>query len=310
MPATGFSLPCGLPASRGFSGQHRRPDVKNLPSGTGNRSGIHRLIALALICSSPVVVAEESASDATIDKWSRSISVGLAAAPSYFGDDQIQGVVLPDIRIEYGDRFRASLLSGAKFTLFEHGRWSAGPTLRYDFGREEQNGSPFAIFGADSDDLLGLGDVKGSFEAGGFLSYDGGRWQSTVEMRHGLDGGHNGLVGTLDFKYSSEHTLLGRRSRLKIGPELLYADKDYSEAYFGVTPDQSLASGLAAYSAGAGIVRYGIRANLLVPLSRKTSLGVFANFDRLGSAAANSSLITERGAENQLVAGLLIARRL
>lgn len=282
--------------------------MTNLASGMKHCLTMTRLVAVSLISCSPLVEADEFDSITAPGGWSRSFVVGIAATPSYFGDDRLQGIALPDVQVAYDDRFRASLLSGAEFRLLRSGRWSAGPTLRYDFGRDERKGSPLVILGSEIEDLLGLSDVNGSFEAGGFLSYDGRHWQSAVEVRQGLGGGHEGLVGVFDIKYTGALPLFGRQSHFEIGPELLYGDEDYNQTYFGITADQSRNSGLSPYVADAGIVRYGIHADLLIPLNQRTSVGLFAGFDRLGSPAADSPLIIERGSESQLVAGLFVTR--
>lgn len=280
----------------------------NLACGVDQEAKIAWLIAAVLMCCAANAGAEEAEADARSEGWGRQVLIGIAAAPAYLGDDQLQGTALPDIRLEFADRFRASLLSGAELRLFRNGRWSVGPTLRYDFGRDERKGNPLVLFGSDTEDLRGLGDVEGAFEAGGYLSYDGLRWKSSLEVRKGLNGGHEGVVGLFDLKYAGEYSFLGRRAFIEIGPELLYGDRRYSQAYFGITAEQAENSGLSRYAANSGIVRFGIHADLQVPLNPKTSIGAFARLDRLGPTAADSPLVIERGSKSQFVSGVFIAR--
>lgn len=269
---------------------------------------VAQLALVAMVVFSSNLSAAEVDSPSLESQWSRSLLLGVGAVPTYFGDDQLQGTALPDVRVSYDDRFEASLFFGAQYSLFRAGSWSAGPALRFDFGRDEREGNPLVIFGSKTADLLGLGDVKGSVEAGGFVAYKGRRWQMGAEMRQGLDGGHEGLVGVLNVKFNGEISVLGRRGFVAIGPELLYADENYNRTYFGITQEQADKTGLSTYRADAGIVRYGMHFDLLVPFNETISLGMFANFDRLGAPAADSPLIIERGSENQYVVGLVVAR--
>lgn len=282
--------------------------MKSLTNQLTKRAHLAQIFAIVLVALSPAICAADDVSGASGSKWSRSFLIGVAALPAYFGDDQLQGTALPDVRLQYDDRFEASLFFGAQYSVFRNGNWSAGPVLRYDFGRDEREGNPLVISGSGTEDLLGLGDVGASFEAGGFLTYENQRWRVGMEVRQGLNGGHEGLVGVFDFKLNGTFGFLGRRGFFKIGPELLYADADYNQTYFGITQEQATNSGLSPYMADSGIVRYGLHADLLVPVSESTSLGMFANVDRLGGPAADSPLIIERGSEVQYRVGLFVAR--
>lgn len=280
----------------------------NLTCGISHKAKTAWLVAAVLLSCAADAGAEEAEAGARPEEWGRQVLIGIAAAPTYLGDDQLQGTALPDVRLEFANRFRASLLSGAEFTLFRVNKWSVGSTLRYDFGRDERKGNPLVVFGNKTEDLLGLGDVQGSFEAGAYLSYDGRRWKSSLELRTGLSGGHEGVIGALALKHASEHSLLGRRAFVEVGPELLYGDRRYNQTYFGISAEQAESSGLTRYAANGGIVRFGVHADVQVPLNERTSIGAFASIHRLGPAAADSPLIIERGSKSQFVSGLFIAR--
>ena len=82
-----------------------------------------------------------------------------------------------------------------------------------------------------------------------------------------------------------------------------YADQDYMDAYFSVTPAQSAVSsaGLPAYDADAGIkdVFFGVTTD--VPLTRDWSLKLSGRYSRLVGDAADSPVVEN---ENQFYGGL------
>ena len=268
---------------------------------------LHQLFSLCFVLSSNALL---TSADETGDKnnqapsWRFSTLAGLAITPTYLGDDSTQLTLLPDFRAEFGDRFSASLLTGIQYDLLSTSHWRAGPVLKYDFGRDELEGNPLNLAGSDTTDLIGLGDIDGSLEAGAYLAYQTRHWQTKIEIRQGLDGGHEGLVGEASFKYNAQTQIFNRTAFYSIGPELVYGDESYLQAYFGITNEQSINANLTTYQADSGLVSYGLHANLFVPLNTKWSLGTFVGINSLGSQAKNSPLIIERGSNEQVVAGL------
>ncbi len=81
-----------------------------------------------------------------------------------------------------------------------------------------------------------------------------------------------------------------------------YADADYMDAYFSVTPAQSAASsaGLPAYEADAGIKDAFFGVTTDVPLSRDWSLKLSGRYSRLVGDAADSPIVEN---ENQFYGG-------
>ena len=235
--------------------------------------------------------------------WRLSALFGLALTPTYLGDDDSQLTLLPDVRVEYGDKFSASLLTGVKYNLISTSHWQAGPIIRYDFGRDELEGNPLSLAGDETNDLLGLGDIDGSIEVGGYLIYQIGRWRAKVEARQGISGGHEGLLNELEIKYTNSFNILGKPMFYSIGPELVYGDQSYIQAYFGITEEHATNTNLATNNASSGLVAYGIHANIALPINEKWTVGAFAGFNGLGGEAKKSPLVIERGSDTQASAG-------
>ncbi len=76
-------------------------------------------------------------------------------------------------------------------------------------------------------------------------------------IKHGIGGDVNGTSVRLG---GGRSTALSRPDRLLLDLAVDWADRHIMQAYFGVSGAQSARSGLAAYSAGSGIRRYGLRA--------------------------------------------------
>ncbi len=233
------------------------------------------------------------------------VTVGAAGLykPAFTGAKDYQAFVFPDLKVEYKNRFFASAFEGVGYNLVNAGTWRAGPVVRLDFGRPETDDNPFRVAGGKTDALRGLGDVDTSVEVGGFLEYGFGPFRYSLKLRHGL-GGHQGLIGETALAYKGSADLFGRRVMYSFGPRATFADSDYNDAYFGISPSQSARSGLARYDPGAGLVSYGLGAFAVMPIAQSVSLGVIGAYDRLAGEAADSPLITERGEENQFMGGL------
>jgi outer membrane protein len=91
------------------------------------------------------------------------------------------------------------------------------------------------------------------------------------------------------------------------GPHIKFGDQKFTNAYWGISPEQSARTGLDQYHADAGITAYGVGAFALMPLTKSVSVSLIAGYDRLAAPVANSPLVKERGSENQAIGGLFVS---
>ncbi len=235
-----------------------------------------------------------------------SLGAGLTMAPTYLGDDDYQTNAFPNISLSYNDRLKISL-RGIEYVAISQDGWSAGPVLSYDFGRDENpDDSPFAISGDTTTDLVGLGDIDGTVQLGGFVEYKARSFAAKIDLRQGLDGGHDGLFGDASVSYLGQLSALERTAFFTIGPSLSFGDDAYNSTFFDVTAAQSLASGISQYDADAGLNSFGVHATVMVPITDTVSLVGFAKYDKLTGDVGDSSIVNERGSKNQMSTGFFV----
>jgi len=254
------------------------------------RRGVQALSSgVILVTTSQSLQAQE----APEHDWTFTLSAGGIYAPEFQGSKDYEIIPFPDLKVEYKDCFFASFFDGVGYNVINENGWRIGPIAKYAFGRNED----------DNAALRGLGDVDDTFEVGGFVEYNFDPFTAKVEIRQGVNG-HKGIVGEASADYMGSLDLLGSSAIFALGPRLVFSDKDYANAFFGVTGAQSVRSGLPSYKAGSGLISYGVGGFVVAPLTDSISLNVFAGYDRLAGDAADSPLVKQRGDENQFMVGI------
>lgn len=260
------------------------------------------ILAVTLASAAPAFAQPRGADEG----WGLVLGAGALSSPTYEGDDSSRVSILPNIQVSYGDRFFASVQEGIGYRILNDDSLRAGPILRVKFSRDESGDQPFAINGDDTTDLVGLGDVDTSLEAGGFIDYDIGPLTFSAEARKAFTG-HEGLVADLGVKWSGRDALFGPPVILSIGPRARLVDDTYNSAYFSVNASQSLASGLPQFDAGGGLHSYGLGATAIIPLTQDWTAVIVAGYDRLTGDAADNPLVQLRGSEDQASLGVFLS---
>lgn len=242
------------------------------------------------------ITAPAQAQQKPDNDWNVTIGAAGFYAPKFLGSKDYGLVPIPDVKVEYKDRFFASVFEGIGYNVINSNGWRAGPIAKYALGRDQD----------DDNALRGLGDVDGTFELGGFVEYTYDPFSAKLEIRQGLNG-HEGMVGEASLNYSNSVDALGRPLMFSIGPRLNFASADYNNAFFGIDGTQSARSGLARYAADGGIVSYGVGGFVMMPITDSISVSAFGGYDRLSGEATDSPLIKERGSENQFMIGLAVS---
>lgn len=223
--------------------------------------------------------------------WGVTLGAGLAAVPEYPGASKERGRLVPLVALNYERRIFVGPL-GIGVAAVRCGGFEAGPVLGFARGR------------AQSDDprLTGLGDISSSATAGLFAEYSRGPLALSATARQAITHATNGLSALLQL--SVRHVFPAARILVAIGPDLEFGNGDFQRTWFGVSPTQSAASGLAAYEPGAGINRVGLHAGLTYRAATHVLLRGFARISDLTQDAAQSPIVARRA---QVVIGAGVA---
>lgn len=216
--------------------------------------------------------------------------LGAQIRPEYPGADKSEWLPYVQFSIAKGDRPFGFSAPDDSFgiRLVSTGGFSAGPSL--------------AIQGSRTDKDVGvpLGKVKSTIEVGGFAEYQiGDSVRLRGELRKGL-GGHDGLIGSVG---ADKIWRDGDRYVFSVGPRLLFSDSKFQRAYFGVTPQAALATGLPAYRPDAGIYALAAASGLNYALGGPWGVFGYARYERLVGDARESPVVRELGSPNQFSAG-------
>ncbi len=218
------------------------------------------------------------------------VGLGAKVQPKYIGSDDSEIAPLFHVRIaRHGKQFRFGAPDDSPgIAVYSKDGFAFGPSVNLASGRKNKD------VGAD------VGRVKTTFEAGAFAQYEAAdAWRVRGELRKGL-GGHDGLVGDIGIDKIWRD---GDRYVFSIGPRVLFSDSRYQRAFFGVTPDASLATGLPTYRPGAGIHAVALASGLSYQFNDRFGMFGFGRYERLVGEAAKSPIVRELGSRNQWSAG-------
>jgi outer membrane protein len=178
------------------------------------------------------------------------------------------------------------------FGLIKAGGFEMGPSANLESARRP---SRFPV---------PIEKVSATFEAGAFAQlYLAESFRLRAELRKGI-GGHDGVISHLsaDFVTRRKDDYL-----FSIGPRVSWADSDYQQAYFGVTPAMSTATGLAAFDAGSGIRGAGAATSLIYQFTPQLGIQAYGRYERLVGDGGRSPLIRTYGSRDQISAGLALS---
>jgi MipA family protein len=146
-----------------------------------------------------------------------------------------------------------------------------------------------------------FGKVDLSVEAGGFAEYWPSQMLRTrVEVRDAVIGA-DGVIADL-----SADAVVKPSARwiLTAGPRISFADKNFMQSYYGVTPSEAATTGIAAYKASAGLRSYGAGTSARYQITDDMTALAFVEYQRLAGVAGESTLIDNRGSTDQVTVGL------
>jgi MipA family protein len=220
------------------------------------------------------------------------LRAGVQVSPSYLGSDDYE--VGPDLaaRLDY-IRFPNGFDFGSGRTVGFRTGWGLRGSARY-LGERESD---------EHDVIEGLDDVDWSFELGLGVGYEQRNWRAFTDVRYGVIG-HNAWVGEVGAD-GIAYPVNGLT--LTLGPRLSFGTDSFAETYFGISPEESVASGLPAYDASGGLLGAGMELGARYRFNERWGVEGAATWNRLVNDAADSP-VTETGSADQYEVRLGITR--
>lgn len=175
------------------------------------------------------------------------------------------------------------------FGIIDVGAFEFGPALALESARRP---SRFPV---------PIDKVPTTVEAGAFAQlFLGKSFRVRGELRKGL-GGHDGWISQVSADFIARR---GDDYVFSIGPRVSWADEEYQNAYFGVTPIVSAASGLPAFDADSGFRGVGGATSLSYQFTPDWGIQAYGRYERLVGDAGRSPLIRTYGSRDQFSVGL------
>ena len=221
--------------------------------------------------------------------WALSLGLISGLAPDYEGSNDYKFSYGPNIAASWRDTvfYKGKTLG---VNLIRNKKFKAGLNLSLTSGRDED----------DNDKLEGLGDVDGSTEVGGFVSYRKDSYRLRAEIRQDVDSGHEGALVEL----TGGTALPFVNQKLLVALGMTWASDDYMESFFGVDSQQSVNSGLRQYKADAGIKDVKVKMTAGYKITNRWRTGAIIEFKRLVGDAADSPIVDDK---NQFLAGISLS---
>jgi outer membrane scaffolding protein for murein synthesis (MipA/OmpV family) len=137
---------------------------------------------------------------------------------------------------------------GIDAEIVRRGKLKMNLSLRFDGGRDESN----------SGQLAGVGDVKPTVRARLGARWDfAPQWQLSVAASGDILGKNGGMTTSAGLS----HTVpIDARQRVIFGAGITAGNSRYMQTWYGITPEQSVASGYPVYQPGTGLRDIGVTA--------------------------------------------------
>lgn len=255
------------------------------------------LPALIAVCVGAARAAEGDGLDTVAPEdepgWEGAIGLLVAHRPAFSGADTSLTKFTPGIFLRRG-RFSITNVSGfvtrrsddvnrgLGVDLLRGSVFKASVGLRWDNGRRESS----------SPELRGLGDINPTarmrFSLGVKL---GGPFNLGLGLSSDLLGRGGGSLGDVTLGWQHRWT---PKTTLSAAVGVSYAGDRYMETWYGVTPEQSLRSGLPVYKPGSGLRDVSASLGFRHDLSKDWLVIGGMGTNRLLGPAAGGPLVTSR----------------
>lgn len=230
------------------------------------------------------------------------VGLGIGSTTEYAGGNERVVGVVPGLRYTtdsgrllewYGPyaQFNFGGLTGLQY----------GPAVALRLGRKN----------VDDPVVARIHDINTTVEAGGYVGYE---YIATGGIPYRLRGGVNVMTNAGieygGFRVTASGTFwmpVSRRAFLGAGIGMTWVSRSFNQTYFGVTGDDSTASGLPVYNASGGLEQYTGWLAAIYQIDKHWHVGAMIYMQRLTGSAADSPIVSQRGTRNQITYGAGLA---
>lgn len=183
--------------------------------------------------------------DEPLPDWRRAVGPGIGMQPTFMGAKRYHPTPSAIFDFRYKDQFFISDGEGIGYNVLTAPGFRAGLAISYDLGRNTH----------DDPRIRHLPNISFAPEPKMFAQYFLMPVVLTADLRKAI-GGNDGIVGDIG-AYIPLPLDGDNKWILFFGPSLTLADRQYMNAYFGVSPYSSRLSGLRASQANGGFASVG-----------------------------------------------------
>ena len=230
-----------------------------------------------------------SAAGAQRAGWRNQFGLGFIANPKFVGSDEYNMRVIPYVDLRYfdakGTRVFANVPQGLGGYFYRSRDGAKGRFLNI-------GGAIAPGFNVRDDSIEGLDEIGLSTEARLYVEAGGRSWTATATLAQDLGSGHEGAY--LDLGVARRGRLGEGSGFYAVGPVLRVGDTTYKDAFYGVTEEDSIETGLPQYSADGNIERLGLQGLVSLPIGRSPwRFTTVFRASRLLNDAADSPIVID-----------------
>ena len=253
-------------------------------------TAVQAVLAATFLALCPLVQAQSVSPEPAYGLSGR-IGLNVVSMPTYEGSPNTRSLAGPDLTLSYRSRQWGTVefsQRGLFWNAIEAGRFRFALVAQFDPGRKDKDPSTLDPTPGDKR-LAGMGKVQSSTEAGVAIGYG----PVTLVARQSL--GERGPKGAQAELTAEIPWSLTDRLNLRLAAGATWANGDYMQAYFGVTPAQAQATSFSVYTPKSGLRKFEVSVGAEYALASKWKLQASLAISHLGDIAAKSPLVGRLG---------------
>lgn len=296
-----------------FNHSKRQTALSTLPTLPALRYAAVAAIACVFSSAAPTFAQTTVTNDKKSEgPWTASVGLFAVTMPEYEGAKRRVSSALPDFNLSYrsddwGTFGVGSKSRGISWTVIDKEQYSLGFTIGSSTVRTEKNGTAFR---PGSKRLQGMGEIKAAEEYGVFghvvagipikLQIMKGTGDAKPDAKNFSIKGHNGTYAQLGTEIPCSITT---DVSLSFSAGLNWADKNYTQTYFGVTSAQAARTRFKQFTTEGGIKSVELGVALNYKIDKNWSAVTNLTYSQLRGDAAKSP-VTEKKSQPMAAIGV------